>query len=258
MDQPKRPRSAIVIPLLITVAALVSGCGGTAAASVAPSQAAASPSDSAVPSEAPSADPGAGATSPAPDPSGLPAGRPDDAPTACLTVGEVDCERARSFAASTLTVGDPPVRYVQVGPFGCATGDLCPLTLVARPEGDVVIEFTDAQAINVHLKVAPDGTFEATREAGMGIAVEPTSAEGVAGDPMDFTLGHCGVFSGIDVDGAWWDPVGNVAMDSGEAVNATAGVLTFLDEDAATFATPAGFSLHLIRHDGPKFLPFCQ
>jgi hypothetical protein len=47
-------------------------------------------------------------------------------------------------------------------------------------------------------------------------------------------------------------------MDTGEAVNATAGVLTFLDETSANFATPGGFTLHLIRRDGPKFLPFCM
>jgi hypothetical protein len=258
MDQPTRPRSAIVMSILFVVAALAAGCAAGAAPSAAPSQAAASPSDAQPPSEEPSADPGA-TTSASPDATAPPAGvLPDDVPTACLTLAAGDCERARAFAASTLAAGDLPVRYVQVGPFGCATGDRCPLTLISRPEGDVVLEFADAQAVNVHVKVAPDGTFTATREPGMGVLVEPTSIEGVEGGPMQFSLGHCGVFSGIDIDGAWWDPVGSIEMDSGEAVNSTAGVLVFLDEGAANFTTPAGFTLHLIRRDGPKFLPFCM
>ena len=47
-------------------------------------------------------------------------------------------------------------------------------------------------------------------------------------------------------------------MDTGDAVNATAGVVTFLDEDHATFATPTGFDVQLVRRDGPKLLPMCM
>ena len=86
----------------------------------------------------------------------------------------------------------------------------------------------------------------------------PASAPGLAAGPTPFTLGHCGIFSGIDVDGSWWDPVGPVAMDSGEAVNATPGILTVLDPNHATFTTPAGFAVQLQRRAGPKLLPFCM
>jgi hypothetical protein len=178
--------------------------------------------------------------------------------TACLTLGALDCERAREMATSVLVAGDPAPLYVQVGPFGCATGDTCPTTLTARPGGDVFIEFDGGEGINVHLTVAPDGTFEAVREAAMGVAVEATSPSGLPAGPAPFTLGHCGVFSGIDVDGSWWDPVGPVPMDSGEAVNATAGTLTVTDPDHAAFTTPTGFALQLERRTGPKLLPFCM
>jgi hypothetical protein len=145
-----------------------------------------------------------------------------------------------------------------VGPFGCAAGDRCPPTLAARPDGDVVLEFPGGQGINVHLTFAADGTFEATREAALGVAVEPASADGAASGPIAFSLGHCGIFSGIDVDGSWWDPVAGVSMDTGDAVNATAGTLTFIDEGRATFTTPTGFSLQLVRREGPKLLPMCM
>jgi hypothetical protein len=209
----------------------------------------------------------AGASAPAAGPS------PSDAPgvvpapggsldpavrTACLTLGARECERARGMAASVLEPGDPPVRYVQVGPFGCMLGDRCPDTLAARPEGDVVIEFGAGQGISVHVRVAPDGSFVATREPAMGVALEATSPAGITVGPVAYTLGHCGIFSGVDVDGSWWDVVGPVPMDSGEAVNGTPGILTVTDRDHASFTTPAGFAVQLERRDGPKLLPLCQ
>ena len=169
-----------------------------------------------------------------------------------------DCAVARDAAAATLTATDPPVIYVQVGPFGCATGDRCPETLADRPEGDVTIEFQGGTADNVHLKLAPDGTLQAERTPGFGIAVEPGSAVGFPAGPQAYTLGHCGIWNGIDADGSWWDPVGPVDMESGDAVNATGGVLNLTDPTHGTFVAPSGFALQLQRRDGAKVLPPCM
>ena len=184
MNLPDRFATASIA--ILAVASLVLACSGPAAATGSPQ--ASSPPASAPPTNV--------APSEFPQPSAAAA-----LLTSCLTLGPQDCERARTFAMSTLEAGDPPLRYVQVGPFSCATGDRCPLTLLARPEGDVVLEFPGAAGVNVHLKVAGDGTFEATREPAMGVPVEPSSAPVEAG-PFPFSLGHCGIFSGIDVDGA--------------------------------------------------------
>jgi hypothetical protein len=178
--------------------------------------------------------------------------------TACLTLTPEDCAVARDAALATLTADDPAVIYVQVGPFGCATGDRCPETLAARPEGDVTIEFVGATADNVHVIAAADGSLAAERAPGFGIAVEPSSAVGLAAGPQPFTLGHCGIFSGIDADGSWWDPVGPVEMDSGDAVNATVGVLNLTDPTHGTFVAPSGFAIQLERRDGAKVLPPCM
>jgi hypothetical protein len=200
----------------------------------------------------PYGDPATGASSTA-DPVLAPTG-----PTACLGLGPEDCARAHGIAAATVPGDDRPVRYVQVGPFGCATGDACPMTLEARPEGDVTIEFDGGEALNVHLRIEPDGTAQTEPGEAFGVIVEPTSAPGLTIGPMPFTLGHCGVFSGIDVDAAWWDPVGPVPMDSGDAVNAVSGVLTVVDRGHATFTTSTGFAVQLQRREGSKFLPLCQ
>lgn len=235
---PRAARAAIIASMLI-----IAACGGG------------SPPASASPTPTTSND----AASPAPvAPSPAVGDLDPSVPTACLTLGPQDCERARTMAASVLEAGDPGAVYVQVGPFGCSVADPCPTTLAARPEGDVVIEFPGGAGINVHLVVAADGSFEAVRGEPMGIAVEPMSPAGVEAGPMPFTLGHCGVLSGIDLDGSWWDPVGPVPMDSGEAVNATAGIMTVTDPNHAAFTTPTGFAIQLQRRAGPKLLPFCM
>ena len=92
----------------------------------------------------------------------------------------------------------------------------------------------------------------------MGVSVEPSSASPVPPGPMPYTLGHCGILSGIDVDGSWWDPVGPVSFDTGEAINPTAGTFSMTDPDHATFVTPGGFSVRLVRHVGAKLLPMCM
>ncbi len=47
-------------------------------------------------------------------------------------------------------------------------------------------------------------------------------------------------------------------MDSGEAVNATPGILTVVDPNYAAFTAPAGLAVKLQRRAGSKLLPFCM
>lgn len=245
-----------VLAIILTTVALIAACAADGEASGSPPPPPGGPGSTDTTTTEPSPDVPAVAPSAAP---GAPGGFLDPATsTACLDLGDQDCARVRDLAAGVLQGGDPPARYVQVGPFACAAGERCATTLAARPEGDVVIEFDGGEGINVHIKVAQDGSFDADRQPAMGIAVPPASAPGLAAGPMPFTLGHCGIFSGIDVDGAWWDPVGPVAMASGDAVNATAGALTVTDPNHATFTSPSGFALQLQRRAGPKLLPFCM
>jgi hypothetical protein len=179
-------------------------------------------------------------------------------PTACLTLDPGNCARAMDIAAGSLDPQDPAVVYAQVGPFDCATGERCAADLTARPQGDVVFEFAGGTGLNVHVTLAPDGSVGADREAAPGVSVAPTSSPVTGPGPFAFALGHCGIFSGIDLDGSWWDPVGNVPLESGEAVNATAGSVVLSDPTHGVFSTPAGFTIQLQRHAGSRLLPFCM
>jgi len=179
-------------------------------------------------------------------------------PTACMSLGEMDCRRAADAALAALEASAPAPIYLQVGPFGCATGERCPTTLAARPQGDVLVEFAGVPAVTIHLTAAADGSLRAVPGETFGIIVPPTSELLAGPTVMLLTLGHCGLYSGIDVDGAWWDPIGPIDAENGDTVNATEARLAFVDPAHATFVSRGGLTINLVRRDGPKHLPFCD
>ena len=177
-------------------------------------------------------------------------------PTACIGLGEADCRRVVAQVTTLLTSDDPRIGYVQVGPFGCAVAPSCPTTLVARPEGDITLESAGG-ALAFHIKVA-DGNLDAQRQEASGIELPPTSRPPVPGGPQPFTLGHCGLWSGIDHGGSWWDPVGLIDYDHSDAINAAEGTIAPVGPDRAVFTSKNGFVVQLVRRNGAKFLPFCD
>jgi hypothetical protein len=233
------------IALAMTLALLGACAGASPAAS--PASSGSGPTGSAVspPSET--------QRSAAPGPTGAPE---TVVATACYGLGDVDCRRVAGHIATMLTAGDPSVRYLQVGPFGCADADRCPTTLLARPEGDVTAESPDG-AVSFHVRTV-GGVITAERQEAFGIALAPSSSPPVPAAPLPLTLGHCGLWSGIDVGGSWWDPVGPVDLDHPDAINAAPGTFAAADRDHAVFTSRAGLVVQLVRRDGEKFLPLCD
>jgi hypothetical protein len=180
----------------------------------------------------------------------------DGVPAACIGLGEGDCRRVVAHVATLLTPDDARVGYVQVGPFGCPGGVRCPTTLAARLEGEIVLE-SPAGALSFHVKVTA-GNVEARRQETFVVELPPTSQPQMLAGPQPFTLGHCGLFSGIDLGGSWWDPVGVVDYDHPDAINAAEGTIAPVGADQAIFTSKAGFTVQLLRRNGPKFLPFCD
>ena len=112
--------------------------------------------------------------------------------------------------------------------------------------------------MTVHLKLGADGKLADTPAETFGIIVPPSSTPLTAPGPVPFTLGHCGLYSGVDVDGHWWDPIGPIDAEHGDGVNAAEGTFAVLDPTHATFQSRGGFAVTLLRRDGPKHLPFCD
>ena len=253
----RRTRLTHVVSLLVGSILLV-GCASATG----------SPSSSAVPG--PTDDPGPSASVPQPSatepqpsatgrqPSGTPAGTVtlEGVPTACIGLGEQDCRRVIAHVTTLLTSDDSRVGYVQVGPFGCPGGVRCPTTLAARPEGEIVLESAGG-ALSFHVKVT-DGILDARRQETFAVELPPTSPPQILAGPQPFTLGHCGLFSGIDIGGSWWDPVGIVDYDHGDAINAAEGTFAPIGPDRAVFTSRNGFTVDLVRRNGPKHLPLCD
>ena len=73
--------------------------------------------------------------------------------------------------------------------------------------------------------------------------------------PYEFTLGHCGLQSPVDVGGSLWDPIDGQDADGraldlatdGEMINATAGVIVVIG-DQLRFRTDSGSVVRFARH----------
>jgi hypothetical protein len=100
------------------------------------------------------------------------------------------------------------------------------------------------------------------------VTIAPSSAAGsTAGMPFTTALGHCGLFSPLDVDGALWDPIGGVDADLGpidaedelgELINATEVEALLVSPDRLDLRTPLGTVVVLARHQGPGEYPGCD
>jgi len=177
-------------------------------------------------------------------------------PTGCYGLGEVDCRLVRDHVATLLTATDPAVRYIQIGPFGCAADQGCPTTLAARPEGDVTVE-SNGEAVGFHVKSSGDA-LEAVRQEVSGVSLPPTSAPPLPAGPQPFALGHCGLWSGVDLGSSWWDPIGFVDSDHADSINAAEGTILLVGPDQARFTSTSGLTVQLARHAGAKYLRLCM
>ena len=177
-------------------------------------------------------------------------------PTACIGLGADDCRRVVAQVAMIVPPGSA-VTYIQVGPFGCAAGQGCGPSLAERPQGDVTLE-AGVGALSYHVTVSSGSELTIERQDAFGVLLGPESQPPLTAGARPFSLGHCGLWSGIDSGGSWWDPVGAVDGDHPDAINAADGTLSIQDPDHGTFTSNAGLTVQLVRHEGDKYLPLCQ
>jgi len=100
--------------------------------------------------------------------------------------------------------------------------------------------------------------LQADRQEVFGVSLPPTTRPPLPAAAQPFELGHCGLWSGIDLGGSWWDPVGFVDSDHGDSINAAAGTIVLIGPDRAMFTSQGGLAVQLVHHPGQKYLPLCQ
>jgi hypothetical protein len=122
--------------------------------------------------------------------------------------------------------------------------------------GHVKVEFLDGREATTFLLEVLPATIEWEAIPTFFVRVLPTSAK-LAHQAVDLTLGHCGLESGIDVDGSFWDPVGMVDLNHPDAINAAEARFTLISPSTARLETAGGLVIGLARHTGAKYLPGC-
>jgi len=149
------------------------------------------------------------------------------------------------------------VAAAQVMAYGCESPPCAPGVL-ARGQGQVQIEYAGGGGlITWQLQLAGGGglAFLAPSELPGGDGFMPSSGRGAP--VAQLSLGHCGLFSPIDFDGSFWDPIGAVDGDAPEAINSASGTIRLLTPVDAEFRAPSGFTLRLRRHQGAKTFQGC-
>jgi hypothetical protein len=173
-------------------------------------------------------------------------------PVGCLGLDDADCQQVGSQALERLGADPSSVSYVIVGPMGCF--EPCESGTV---RGGLTVEFVDGRrSAGFQFEVGPQGLALRAMES-TGSMVEPSSGR-LANNVLEMTLGHCGLYSGIDVDGSFWDPVGLIDASHPDSVNAATGTFTLTSATSAVLRTQGGLQLELVRHRGPKTLPGCD
>jgi len=175
-------------------------------------------------------------------------------PTACVGVGEAHCQEALAILDGRLVGGMPP-SYVQVSSSLC--DGPCPGDERGAWRAHLTVEFGEArEPLTILLAVDGDQVTWQPIETVL-VRVAPRSA-GLTAPAIDFTLGHCGLASGIDVDGALWVPVGLIDAGDPELINSSEARFSLTSPRTAMLQTAGGTTVQLVRHEGPRFLPGCD
>lgn len=123
--------------------------------------------------------------------------------------------------------------------------------------GHLVVEFSDGKEPETILIAVDGDTVDWEPIESVLVRVTPRSPR-LSGPTIDFTLGHCGLGSGIDIDGSFWDPVGLIDANSQDLINSAGATFTLISPVTASIRTEGGAVVQLSRHQGPKFMALCD
>jgi len=174
-------------------------------------------------------------------------------PAACIGLEAAQCQRALDILLDRLAGVRPS--YVAIAQRLC--DGPCPGAERGVWLGHLTVEYVDGRHPETILIEVDGDSIDWEPIETVLVRVVPRS-QSLAGPELDFTLGHCGLGSGVDVDGAFWDPVGMIDPDANDLVNSVGARFTLTSPLTATLRTERGAVLQLARHEGPKFLPGCD
>jgi hypothetical protein len=175
-------------------------------------------------------------------------------PTACMTIPHDRCATVAAAVRERLGA-TAPITYLEVN--GTLCDGPCPEDAIAPWEATVAVEFADGRPAAAARLSVTDDVPAWQPMAPNRVRVEPRSPA-LVGTELRLDLGHCGLYSGIDVDGSFWDPVGQIDGTHPTLINATPATFRLAGPANATLAVDGGPIVQLVRHTGPKHLPGCD
>lgn len=190
--------------------------------------------------------------------SGPPSSEPQpeviDPPFACHAGDLILCQAMVEGAAESLVAADGRPLWAEVGTADC--DGPCMPGLAGSHRSRVTIELDGATAISVMVELR-DGQVTGTDRLDTPLIARRPESGPAPGPQVAIELGHCGLASGIDVDGSFWNPIGLVAQHP-DAINAARGTFSLIDSRLAALRTEGGLLVQLVRHGGPKHFPACD
>ena len=164
------------------------------------------------------------------------------------------CQAMVEAAVESLAPEDGRPTWAEVRAAAC-DGQCLP-GLAGIRQGQVTIEVAGGRAVAVEVELRDGQLTVAERVDAQLFAREPGSGP-AQGPQVEMELGHCGLMSGIDVDGSFWNPIGLI-QEHPDAINAARASFSMINSALASLRTEGGFVVQLVRHVGPKHFPACD
>jgi hypothetical protein len=191
-------------------------------------------------------------TAPSVSPSDQPT-TPAALPYGCWAVREPDCVEAVAGALQA-AVDRGPFVYGEVS-LSCPAAP-CPQEVLPGVVVSVILERDRRSPLEVKLQHDGERFVSEVAEAGFMMMLEPSSGPAAVGVPFPYAIGHCGLYTGIDADGSWWDPIGLIDTENPDTINSAKATMLITDRNTAVLQT-ARLRVDLVRHPGPKSFRGC-
>ncbi len=164
------------------------------------------------------------------------------------------CQAMVEAAVESLTAEDGRPTWAEVATPTC--DGQCQPGLAGTRRSQVTLEVRGGSAVTVVVELRDGQATKADRVDAQLFAREPASGP-APGPQVELELGHCGLMSGIDVDGSFWNPIGLV-QEHPDAINSARAMLSMTTSSLATLRTEGGLVVQLARHVGAKHFPGCD
>lgn len=185
---------------------------------------------------------------------------PANVALACANIETAECQFVAARILAALPEGRRGPFAIQITLAGCVA-EPCPRSLGARSGGAVIEYPNGGQPLLARLEgppVNPLIAFDPEIPPYSG-PIAPSSPRVAGPGPVEFMVGHCGLRHIVDFDGSFWVVVGQVDVESGQAINnQERGVITLLGPNQAEYRGTADFVVRLARFPGTKRFFLCD